>query len=160
MHNFISGVESFCSLCPSNKIPIRIDCVVEKATGLTCGELFPQLLLNENERECLEYQEKYQQACCGENSDDLCETNIEQPKTQKGEIIDPGPGEIGDEPMCQLCYHQVSGLSSYWLLLEGEMIGLMLLPPLFPHYSSIQESFDMPGCSEYYARGLKGFIRE
>jgi hypothetical protein len=111
--SFDNHAEASCSLCQTNIVPTRINCILDENSGLKCGDLFPQLLLNQDEAECLEYQTKYQEKCCGDKTSiELCAkidpAEDSSSTIQLGERINTDLiGETGNEPICELCYSTV-----------------------------------------------------
>ena len=103
-------VEASCLLC-DNRMPTRLDCIIENDIGMTCGDLFAKLLLREEDSVCELSKNKYQQTCCGSrggsgdgsirirgeggDEDDLCYTG-----PTAAPVYD---GEKGDEPVCHIC---------------------------------------------------------
>jgi hypothetical protein len=90
-----------CFLCKDyHEMPSRVDCVLDPDTGKTCFDLYTQLLLNEDWSQCLDNQHAYQDACCGDDADNLCYTGPTSSPVYNG--------EIGDEPTCNICGTEVS----------------------------------------------------
>ena len=86
-------VDAACLLCDrlslNNPMPIRPDCVVDDATGLTCAQI-----VFDDTKKCDIHRHLYEDVCCSDSDNSSCFTVPP---------VAANKGEIGNEPTCHIC---------------------------------------------------------